>query len=87
LTNVNTIGERIAREFSENKRHLTGAEQRRLAGMIDAATAQTCRTSPPVENAACNTRIDDADFGITQGVGYCVLPAGHGGQCSIYKII
>ena len=30
-----TTGERIAKDFSENKCHLTNAEQRRLATMID----------------------------------------------------
>ncbi len=32
-----TIGDQIAAEFSRDKHHLSDAEQRRLAGMIDAA--------------------------------------------------
>ena len=35
MTTEKTIGEKIAEDFSTNKVHLTDAEQRRLAGMID----------------------------------------------------
>jgi hypothetical protein len=93
-----TIGDRIAKDFSDNKRHLTDAEQRRLAAMIDVEVNEViARRDRDYRRAmcdfdfagtpdvACGTRIDDADFGITQGVGYCVLPAGHAGECSIWK--
>jgi hypothetical protein len=48
-TNVLTIGDEIAKDFSDNKRHLTDSEQRRLAGMIDARFAQR---APAVADAA-----------------------------------
>ncbi len=35
-----TTGERIAKAFSDDKHHLSDAEQRRLAGMIDAGNAE-----------------------------------------------
>ncbi len=36
-----TTGEQIAKEFSDDKCHLSDAEQRRLAGMIDAELSRT----------------------------------------------
>jgi hypothetical protein len=48
-TQAPTIGDEIAKDFSDNKRHLTDAEQRRLAGMIDELLAQR---APAVADAA-----------------------------------
>ncbi len=45
-----TTGEQIAKAFSDDKHHLSDAEQRRLAGMIDGKTSVTIRHVEPGED-------------------------------------
>jgi hypothetical protein len=60
--NMETIGDKIANEFSRDKVYLTDAERRRLASMIDTAWAEEVASIEGAKQLAYESMRDRRQF-------------------------